>query len=247
MAAPPDVPSESLAKTAIAANFRAVLERVAAAESAAGRPPGAVRLVGVTKTVDIPAAAALLAAGCRDLGENRPEELARKAAAPELAGARWHLIGTYQRRKIRDTLAFVGCVQSVHSVDLLAALGRRAAELGRTGDAALPVLLEVNVSGEAQKQGFAPEEVPAALDAAALSTSLRVDGFMTMAPLGAPEDVLRRVFGGLRELRDRLATPSRPLRELSMGMSGDFEAAIREGATIVRVGTALFAPHGPHA
>jgi PLP dependent protein len=213
----------------------AVLRRVADAAARSGRTKADVRLVAVTKTFDDETTAALFSLGCRDLGENRPELLARKAAIPELKGATWHLVGAYQRRKIRDTLRHVSLVHSGTSIELLRSLDARAQALGRTID----VLVEVDLAGEATKQGLSEDEARVVFDASADLAAVRVLGLMSMAPPRATSDALRRLFASVRTLRDRLATPERPLPELSMGMSSDFEEAILEGATIVRIGTAL--------
>ena len=162
-----------------------------------------------------------------------------QAAALAAPGHRWHLIGHLQRNKIRRTLPTVHCIQSVDSLRLLAALEAEAAAAGRD----VLALLEVNISADATKHGFAPAEAAAALDAASRCPHVRVQGLMGMAALEGGLPVAERDFAALRNLRDRLA-PQSPagvnLAELSMGMSGDFEAAIRHGATQVRVGSALF-------
>lgn len=220
-------------------NLEAVLEKMRSAEEVSGRAPGTARLVCVTKSVGAPVIRELMAAGARDLGENRPEGMERLLAHlddPELPAVRWHMIGTYQRRKIRDTLGHFCCVHSVHDLPLLEALDRRAT--GR--EVPVEVLLQVNVSGAPNKQGVAAEGVQDLLSAAEGLGNLRVTGLMTMAEAGASEAELRATFSGLREIRDRHQTPDRPLSELSMGMSGDYEIAIQEGATLVRVGSALF-------
>lgn len=221
----------------VSRNLDGVLARVRRAESRAGRPEGSVTLVGVTKTASVPAAAALLRAGCLHLGENRPEQLAERAADPLLAGAVWHLIGTYQRRKVRDTLAHVDVLHALDGTDLATTVSQRAAALGRT----VTAFVQVNVSGEASKQGFSPDALDAAWPSLLSCDHLRIEGLMTMAPLDADDATLHRVFADTRRLRDRFATTERPLPSLSMGMSGDFEIAIAEGATHVRIGTALFA------
>jgi pyridoxal phosphate enzyme (YggS family) len=194
--------------------------------------------VGVTKAVGIPEAAALVDAGVRDLGENRPEQLAARAAAPELSSARWHLIGTYQRRKVRDTLGPVALVHSVDSIPLAKALSDRAVGLSRE----VGCLVQVNVSGEASKHGFAPSELPKALDALRGLPGLRWLGLMTMAPEAAPLADCRRIFASTRQLRDRVRDARLPLDDLSMGMSRDYAEAVLEGATLVRIGSALFEP-----
>jgi PLP dependent protein len=229
----------TIREAAVRANVERVRSRVEAAAKASGRRASDVMIVGVTKSVGVPETRALLEAGVRDLGENRPEALVAKAAEPELRSARWHLIGTYQRRKVRDTLAAIALVHSVDSVRLAGALSARAVELSREIDC----LLEVNVSGETSKHGFAPDELARALDALRALPAVRWRGLMTMAPEAASPDECRRIFGATRALRDRLADDrGLPLAELSMGMSRDHVEAILEGATIVRVGTAFFAP-----
>jgi pyridoxal phosphate enzyme (YggS family) len=194
----------------------------------------------VTKQVGVREARWLLEAGLSDLGENRPEELAAKAADPSLAGARWHLIGTYQRRKVRDTLGAVAVVHSVHSAALASALSARAVELDRDVDC----FVQVNVSGEQTKQGFSPDAARAALDVLRELPRLRWRGLMTMAPAGGPPGGARAVFAAARELRDRLRDDRLPLAGLSMGMSSDYADAILEGATVIRVGTVLFLASG---
>lgn len=223
----------------IADNVARVRDAIAKAAAAAGRDPAAIRLVCVTKYVDALTAAPLLDAGCRDLGENRPQELWAKAAAPELAGATWHLVGRLQRNKIRRTLPLVDLIHSVDTERLLAAIDEHAAELSLTPR----VLLEVNCSGETAKQGFAADDVRRLLPALAAYAHVRVAGLMTMAPLEGDDSAAHRAFAALRELRDELVgacPPNVALDELSMGMSGDFPAAIAEGATIVRIGSLLF-------
>jgi pyridoxal phosphate enzyme (YggS family) len=226
----------TIAATVIRSNVARVREGLDAAARASGRDPAGIALVGVTKSVGVLEAKALLEAGVRDLGENRPEELLRKASHPELGDARWHLIGTYQRRKVRDTLAPVALVHSVDSVALAEALSARAAALGRD----VPCLFQVNVSGETSKHGFAPEALRRALDSLRRLPALVWSGLMTMAPEGASSDACRRIFAATREFRDALRDRELELPHLSMGMSGDYVEAVLEGATLVRVGTALF-------
>lgn len=201
-----------------------------------GRDPASVTIVAVTKSVGPREAGWLLEAGHRDLGENRPEALALRAADPALAAARWHMIGTYQRRKVKGTLAPIAVVHSVHSLALAEAVSAEARSLGREVDC----LIQVNVSGEPSKQGFAPDAAGAAIDRMRTLPAIRWRGLMTMAPDHAAPPECRRIFAATRLLRDRLRDASLPLPDLSMGMSRDFLEAILEGATLIRVGTALF-------
>jgi pyridoxal phosphate enzyme (YggS family) len=223
----------------IADNLARVQHRIAEAAQRAGRAPTCVQLIAVTKYVDAALAAHLVEAGCVTLGESRPQQLWEKAAAPQLAGVQWHLIGRLQRNKIRRTLPLAQLIHSVDSERLLEAINEHAAELSLTPQ----VLLEVNCSGEANKQGFSVEEVCRLTPGLARFDRLRVAGLMTMASLEGDDSDARRAFATLRELKGKLASKAPPgveLRELSMGMSGDFEAAIAEGATMVRIGSSLF-------
>ncbi len=216
--------------------LQAVEERLQAACRRAGRSRAEVTLVAVTKMVSPEIAARLPELGVLDLGENRPQELWRKAADLP-SSVRWHMIGHLQRNKVERTLPLVTMVHSVDSLRLLLALEEGAA--GRATP--LPVLLEVNASREVSKSGFAPEEVPGLAPQLAGLKNVQVAGLMTMA---APEDDPERcrpTFAALRELRDRLrAELGQPLPHLSMGMSNDFEVAVEEGATLVRLGSVLF-------
>jgi pyridoxal phosphate enzyme (YggS family) len=223
----------------VADNLARVRERIAVAAHAAGREAASIELVAVTKYVDAAMAAMLVDAGCTALGESRPQQLWAKAASPELAGVRWHLIGRLQRNKVRRTLPLVELIHSVDSERLLAEIDEQAAALSFTSR----VLLEVNCSGEADKQGFSADNVRGLLPTLSRFVHVRVGGLMTMAALEGGEATARANFAALRELRDELAVQAPAgvsLDELSMGMSGDFEAAIAEGATIVRVGSLLF-------
>lgn len=215
-----------------------VEECLRAACSRAGRSRDEITLVAVTKTVSPETAALLPGLGVADLGESRPQELWRKTAAvPE--GGRWHLVGHLQRNKVERTLPLVQLIHSVDSLRLLAALEAEAARLARPTD----VLLEVNASREAEKHGFAPEELPGVLPRVNALRHVRVRGLMTMAAFTDDPEAARPTFAGLRALRDRLRgdlAPPHELRELSMGMTNDFEVAVEEGATLVRIGTAIF-------
>jgi pyridoxal phosphate enzyme (YggS family) len=218
-------------------NLAAVEERLAAACRHAGRARSEVTLVAVTKSVGAEMAGLLPGLGIQDLGESRPQELSRKAALLP-TDVRWHLIGHLQRNKIERTLPLVCFIHSVDSVRLLEALEKEAGKLGKS----IPVLLEVNVSGETSKQGFEPAHLPSLPPVIQALRYVQVKGLMTMAALQTPE-ACRPTFVQLRALRDRLrAELDAPhvLEHLSMGMSNDFEVAVEEGATFVRLGSVLF-------
>jgi pyridoxal phosphate enzyme (YggS family) len=223
----------------VAENLAAVMDRIAEAARRAGRAPSEVTLVAVTKYVDAALTRAVHRAGCRQLAESRPQGLWAKAEALADLDVRWHLVGHLQRNKIRRTLACAPVIQSVDSLRLLEALEQDASAL----DAPVELLLEVNVSGDAAKHGFAPDEMPRVVEQLDRFTHLRAWGLMTMAALEGGPTRARRDFAALRTLRDRLVSaglPAGALAELSMGMSQDFPEAIAEGATLVRVGSALF-------
>lgn len=221
----------------IAENLAAVEERLHAACRRAGRERSEVTLVAVTKTVSAETAELLPGLGVHDLGESRPQELWRKAAVVPLV--RWHLIGHLQRNKIERTLPLLSRIHSVDSLRLLRDLETAAEKLADPRP--LPALLEFNVSREASKHGFAPEEIDDIAAALAVLKYVRVDGLMTMAAYEENPERTRPTFRALRGLRDRLAAKlRRPLPQLSMGMSNDFEVAVEEGATLVRLGTVLF-------
>ena len=213
----------------IAARAALIRGRVAAV---AGHP---VRLVGVSKRQSVEAMRAAVAAGVVDLGESYVQEWREKV--PQVAGARWHFVGGLQRNKAKFLGAEVSLVHSVDSVRLGAALGNAARQHTRTID----VLVQVNLAGEQTKSGVAPDEVPALLDALDGIEGVRPRGLMTLPPNAGPVAARARFFE-LRRLRDALSTADRALPELSMGMSGDYEQAVAAGATLIRVGTALFGP-----
>jgi pyridoxal phosphate enzyme (YggS family) len=214
----------------IRANVERVRERVARAAERAGRRAEDVLLIGVSKTVDVDRIRQAVAAGIRALGENRVQEAKEKVA---ILGrlAPWHLIGHLQTNKVKDALALFDVIHSIDRLDLAQECDRRARASGRVVDG----LLEVNVAGEASKGGFAPGEVAAALDAVARLDHVRIHGLMAIPPVGEKAEDARRWFRDLRALAERCG-----LKQLSMGMSADFEVAIEEGATMVRVGTAIF-------
>jgi pyridoxal phosphate enzyme (YggS family) len=220
-------------------NLSRIRDRIASAAIRSGRHPDAITLVGVTKYVDAATARMLVEAGLKDLGESRPQELWAKAAALADVKPHWHLIGHLQRNKVARTVPLGPVIHSADSLRLLEEISRVAHGLRVPAD----VLLEVNISGDETKHGFEPAELEPLLPQIEKLPSLYVLGLMTMAAREGDLDRARRDFAVLRELRDRLARvcpPGIALRELSIGMSGDFEVAIEEGATIVRVGGALF-------
>lgn len=214
----------------------ALLSRIAEHCRAAGRKPQEVTLLPVTKTHPAEAADYAARYGLAAVGENRVQEAVDKQARTT-AQVRWELIGHLQSNKAKLAVAHFGRIQSVDGEKLLTVLDRAAGELGRK----LPVLLQINAGNDPAKFGVDPAEAPRLLDCALAKPHLQVDGLMTIAPLSDDPAVARRTFANLRIIRDQLALRSgSPLRELSMGMSGDLEAAIMEGSTLVRVGTALY-------
>ena len=224
----------------IAANWHQVRAAIAAASARAGRDPDGVRLVAVTKRHPPEWVRPLVELGAIDLGENYPQELWDKAEGlADLGAIRWHLIGHLQTNKVNRTLPLVRMVHGVDSFRLLDAVDAWA---GQHPDHPREACLQVNTSGEASKHGFSPDDLPA-LGAALTDSprSVRVVGLMTIAGYDTTPEEARPCFERLRLLRDQLrALTGLPLPELSMGMSGDFEAAIAEGSTLVRVGSALF-------
>jgi len=224
----------------IAENVAEIRQRIAAAAARSGRSADAVTLVAVTKYVGLEEIRAVVATGCQDLAESRPQQLWDRVAQLTDPAVRWHMVGQLQRNKVRRTLPLVHRVHSVDSLSLIDAIDRIAGELSLRTE----VLLEVNISGEESKSGLAPAAVAPLLQELPQYPHVVVRGLMGMAALEGGNDVARRNFASLRELRDRLC-PALPdgvrLDELSMGMSGDYEVAIEEGATLVRVGSALFA------
>jgi pyridoxal phosphate enzyme (YggS family) len=217
---------------------QAVLERIARAAEQAGRDPAQISLVAVSKTVPADRLRAAVAAGLTVLGENRVQEGEQKR--PSVEGATWHLIGPLQSNKARRALETYDVVESIDSLGLASRLARLVIEV-RSPDARLPVLLQVNVDDDPAKAGFLPDELAADLPAVLDLAGLRVDGLMTVGRLVDDPESARPTFRRLRLVAARLRAADRRLgSELSMGMSADFEVAIEEGATIVRVGRALF-------
>ncbi|HEY7538854.1 MAG TPA: YggS family pyridoxal phosphate-dependent enzyme [Methylomirabilota bacterium] len=221
--------------TDIGANLGRVRERVARAAERAGRRASDVLLIGVSKTVDVARIRQAIEAGVPALGENRVQEAKEKVG--EIGRpVPWHLIGHLQTNKVRDALEIFDVIHSLDRLDLAKELDKRARARGRTVDA----LVEVNVAAETSKGGVAPDGLANLLDAVAAMPSLKVRGLMAIPPEAKDPDDSRGWFRMLRKLGERHG-----LKELSMGMSGDFEVAIEEGATMVRVGTAIFGPRAP--
>jgi len=228
----------------IAENLKHIYERIATAALRAGREPQEITLVAVSKTHPWEYVAAALAAGQVDFGENRPEEAhAKFIENPAAAGAdfRLHLIGPIQSRKAKIALACHPTL--IHSIDRLK-IARKLNNLAAEQDVVLDALLEVNVSGEESKHGWSPAGLRAQLPELLTLPNLRFHGLMTIPPYDPDPEIARPYFVALRQLRDELARehPQHDWSQLSMGMSHDFEVAIAEGATIVRVGTAIFGP-----
>lgn len=217
-----------------------VRERIARAEEVTGRSAGSVSLVAVTKSHPFDAVAAALAAGLTDLGENRVAELTEKVAHFGASAATWHMIGHLQSRKANDAARVADLIHSVASRKLAERLGRFAQEHDRE----VAVLAQVNTSGEESKSGFRLESAVDEIASMAEIAGIRINGLMTMAPFVDDEVVLGRAFGALREVSEALTAAGRVGTELSMGMTNDMEIAIREGSTMVRIGTALFGPRG---
>ncbi len=215
---------------AIEQNIRGVQERMARAAERAGRSPARLTLVAITKTTDAAGVRRAFEAGLRCFGESRVQDAERKLA--EMADLRaqttWHMVGTLQSNKAQAAVRLFDTIQSVDSV-------RLAERLDRVAQRRLPVYLEVNVAAEAAKHGFTPDDVAAAVEQVRRCANLDLQGLMTIAPMVANAEDVRPVFRRLRELAQRLG-----LAGLSMGMTNDFEIAIEEGATVVRIGRAIF-------
>jgi pyridoxal phosphate enzyme (YggS family) len=222
-------------RTILGQRIDLVRSRIDAACRRSGRDASAVTIVGVTKTVSADIARIAFELGLQDLGESKPQELWKKAEA--IREARWHLIGHLQRNKIDRTIPVAALVHSVDSIRLLTALD----SVGRKRDSPVPILLEMNCSREDNKGGFLSEELPELGEKLSASPGVTVQGLMTMAAHFDNPEQCRPAFAELRELRDRLRTATgSPLPHLSMGMSNDFEIAVEEGASLVRIGTTLF-------
>jgi len=215
-----------------------VWEEVRAAAERSGRSPDDVTVVAVTKGHPFEVVEAALAVGLRDLGENRVESLVERAARVTETDCRWHMVGRLQRRQAPDLHGVAHMVHSVDSVRLAERLSRTAPE----GRPPLRILVQVNTSGEEAKTGFPPDEALEGVAQILELPGLELEGLMTMAPFTEREAVIRRTFAGLRELAEdcRAQLPAYRGRELSMGMSNDYQVAVEEGSTMIRLGTALF-------
>ncbi|HEM4818400.1 TPA: YggS family pyridoxal phosphate-dependent enzyme [Streptococcus suis] len=217
-------------------NKDAIFSAVAKAAEKAGRPSESVKVIAVTKYVDSSIANQLVNTGITHIGENRVDKFLEKYNALADKQLTWHLIGTLQRRKVKDIIPFVDYFHALDSVKLAQEIDKRATKL-------VKCFLQVNVSGEESKHGFAVSEIDAALAEISLLENIELVGLMTMAPIDATDDELDEIFSKIQEIQEELATrnlPHMPFTELSMGMSGDFERAIAHGATYVRIGSAFF-------
>ncbi len=224
----------------ILANLNRVQERVAAAARRAGRSPEEIRLVAVSKTVGAERVREAIAAGAKILGENYVQEAQKKIEAVG-HGIAWHFIGHLQTNKAKVAARLFDLIHSVDSLSLAEELDKAAKKQGRI----LPVLLQISLSEETTKFGAKEREIFRMAESLATMEGIRVEGLMTMPPYFEDPEAARPYFGALRELSERLARQKIPrilMKELSMGMSNDFEVAIEEGATLVRVGTAIFGP-----
>ena len=233
-----------MGESGIGSRLKALEERTAAAAARAGRDPALVTVVAVTKTVPVDLIEEAIRLGVKHVGENRVQEASAKF---ESIGrkATWHLVGHLQSNKVKRALEIFDVIQSVDTVRLAEAISQRVIEEQSRNRQRADVLLEVNTSGEASKFGFRPEDVNAAVEEICVLDGVRVRGLMTVGPIvERPEDA-RRAFVLLRNLADgitKLGLPEVEMSVLSMGMSGDFEVALEEGATLIRVGTAIFGP-----
>ena len=228
-----------MALEAVADNLRAVRSRIEAAAQRAGRDPGSVTLVAVSKTFDVDHVRAAAAAGQHDFGENKVQEGLQKIEAAADNEIRWHLIGHLQSNKAKKAAAAFAAIHSVDSLDLLRRLDDAAGAQG----AGPEILVQVDLAGETTKFGAAANEAQRIAEAASQAKAVKLVGLMLLPPWNEDQEQTRPWFVRLRELRDEWIAggfPADQLRHLSMGMSHDFEAAIEEGATIVRVGTAIF-------
>jgi pyridoxal phosphate enzyme (YggS family) len=230
---------EPLVREAIAQRVQVVLSTIRAAAEKAGRGPETVRLVAATKTVPVDRIREGIGVGLSILGENRVQEALPKVAALTQEAVRWHFIGQLQRRKVRSVIGLFDLIHSVDSLELAQEIDRRAGEAGLVQD----ILLEVNIGGESTKAGFHPDDLVRLVSTMVPLAHLRIKGLMTIPPPTAEAESARTYFRQLRALAWAVAAQKIPgvaMEELSMGMSNDYEIAIQEGATLVRVGSAIF-------
>jgi PLP dependent protein len=226
----------------VAANCREVLKRIGKAATRCGRNPQEIRLLAASKSQSIDKIQAAIEAGIRLFGENYVQELeAKKSAAGE--AVEWHMIGHLQRNKVKAAVDLCDLIQSLDSVDLARALDKEGKKKGR----AVRALVEVNLAAEETKSGIPRDRVAGLLAEAGQLSSMKIEGLMAVPPYRDEPEQVRPYFRALRELRDELRErkiPNVDLKELSMGMTHDYEIAIEEGATLVRIGTAIFGPRG---
>jgi pyridoxal phosphate enzyme (YggS family) len=233
-----------MAESGMRSRLRGLEERIAAAAARAGRDPAGVTVVAVAKTMPVELIEEAVRLGVKHVGENRVQEASAKF---DRIGRKvtWHMVGHLQSNKVRRALEIFDVIQSVDSVKLAEAISQRVVEEQSRTRPRADVLLEVNTSGEASKFGFRPEELEAAVEEIRLLEGVRVKGLMTVGPLVERPQEARHAFVLLRNLAEKISRRGLPdveMKVLSMGMSGDFEVAIEEGATLIRVGTAIFGP-----
>ncbi len=223
----------------ISANTAAIRQTIQSTCARCGRSPDEITIIPVTKTVDAQAVRILAKLGFDTFGENRLQPSEPKIESLGDLDIRWHFIGHLQSRKIRPVMNLFACIQSVDSFRLASKINTAVEEAAPP----FPILLEANISGETAKYGFSPDELKSNAESLAEMSGLRIEGLMTMAPFTNDPDVIRRTFAGLRELRDELSGlfVGSDTAHLSMGMTNDYELAIEEGATILRIGSAFFA------
>jgi pyridoxal phosphate enzyme (YggS family) len=238
--------SESLEQRGVAnmdsitSNVQVIMERIAEAALKSGRKPEDVLLVGVTKTIDIPRIEALISAGVRDLGENKPQELCSKHGALG-SGIGWHLIGHLQTNKVKTVIGKAKLIHSVDSLRLAEEIDKRARALNLLAE----ILLEINIAGEDSKHGIAPDDAISFAESLQQLTNVKVKGLMCIAPFVEEQENNRKYFAKLRQLFVDISEKSFhniEMTDLSMGMTGDYQVAVEEGATMVRVGTGIFGP-----
>ena len=226
----------------IAANCRRVLDRIGEAAARSGRDPKEIKLLAASKSQGVEKIRAALAAGVRLFGENYVQEAEAKKAALG-AAVEWHMIGHLQRNKAKTALDMFDVIQSLDSVELARVLDQAGRAAGRTARA----LVEINLAGEESKSGISPDRLGPLLEEIGRLSHIRIEGLMAVPPAAGDPEKARPYFRALRELREKLKSPSPPnvaLRELSMGMTDDYPVAVEEGATMVRIGTAIFGPRG---